>query len=84
MCKCCVHVHVADGLVAKVFIHLTDLPSDGIIHLIPDAALSIEEFLESHPRDADEVHIAARKDFFDLGDESIQFGKPRGGHLDRP
>jgi len=63
-------------LVAEVFIHLTNLPSDGVIHLIPDAALSIEEFLESHPRDADEVHIAARKDFFDLGDESIQVEEP--------
>ena len=72
MCKGCVHVHVADGLVTKVFLHLTDLPSDGIIHLSPDAALSMEKFLESHPRDAEEVHIAARKDFFDLGDESIQ------------
>jgi hypothetical protein len=75
MCKGCVHIHVADGVIAKVFLHLTDLPRNGIIHLIPDATLSPEEFLESHPRDAGEVYIAARKDFFDLGDESIQARK---------
>jgi hypothetical protein len=75
MCKGCVHIHVADGVITKVFLHLTDLPNDGVIHLIPDATLSTEEFLESHPRDADEVYTAARKDFFNLGDESIQAGK---------
>jgi hypothetical protein len=75
MCRGCVHVHVADGTVAKVFLHLTDLPSDGVVHLSPDATLSTEEFLESHPKDAGEVHIAARRDFFDLGDESVQAGK---------
>ena len=72
MCEGCVHVHVADGVIIKVFLHLTDLPSSGVVHLIPDVTLSTEQFLESHPRDTDEVHMAACKRFFDLGDESIQ------------
>lgn len=71
MCKGCVHVHVADGVITKVFLHLSDLPDNGVVHLSPDAVLGTEGFLESHPRDAGEVYIAARKDFFDLGDESI-------------
>ena len=76
MCEGCVHVHVVDGVITKVFIHLTGLPSNGVVHLVPDATLRIEEFLESHPRDADEVYLAASKVFFDLGDESIRAGKP--------
>lgn len=68
----CVHVHVTDGQITKVFLHLTYLPSDGIIHLTPDATMSIEDFLSSHPLDADEVTVAACKSFFDLGDESIR------------
>lgn len=67
----CVHVHVSDGVITKVFLHLTDLPNNGVVHLAPDATLSVEEFLESHPRDTNEETIAARKEFFDLGDDSI-------------
>lgn len=71
MCKGCVHVHVADGAITKVFLHLTDLPANGVVHLIPDAILRTDEFLESHPRDAGEVYVAVHKEFFDLGDQSI-------------
>ena len=75
MCKGCVHVHVEGGVITKVFLHLTNLPDGGVIHLTPDATLSTEEFLKSHPRDADEIHVPARKEFFDLGDGSIQARK---------
>ncbi len=72
MCKGCVHVHVADGVITKVFLHLTDLPDNGVVHLTPEVILSAEEFVKSHPIDASELHMAAHGNFFDLGDEAIQ------------
>ena len=72
MCRGCVHVHVTNGEISKVFLHLTDLPTDGVIHLSPDDILTNEQFLEAHSIDANEVHLAACERFFDLGDDSVQ------------
>jgi hypothetical protein len=68
----CVHVHITDGNIVKVFLHLTDLPSDGVIHLSPDEVLSAEAFMSTHPSDADEVAVAPCREYFDLGDDSVQ------------
>jgi hypothetical protein len=67
----CVHVHIKDGSIANVFSHLTNLPQDCVIHLVPDVVLSEEQFVESHPQDRNEVHIKSKGAVFDLGDESI-------------
>ena len=68
----CVHVHVTDGQIVKVFLHLTDLPRDGVIHLTPDTTLGTKEFLSSHPIDANEIIVSPSTSFFDLGDDSVQ------------
>jgi hypothetical protein len=68
----CVHVHFTDGKIAKVFLHLTDLPRDGVIHLTPDTTMSTNEFLSTHPTDAHEVPVTPCKNFFDLGNDSVK------------
>jgi hypothetical protein len=69
--KGCVHVHVKDGNIANVFSHLTDLPENCVIHLVPDAVLSEEQFIESHPVDENELRMEPKRTVFDLGDEAI-------------
>ena len=69
--KGCVHVHIKDGSIANVFSHLTNLPEICIVHLVPDVALSEEEFVQSHPRDKNEICIEPKGAVFDLGDETI-------------
>jgi hypothetical protein len=66
MAKGCVHVHVKNGVVVNIFAHLTDLPQNGVVHLVPECTFSEDEFRESHPRDADELNIA-----LNLGDNSV-------------
>jgi len=69
--KGCVHVHIKDGSITNAFSHLTNLPRNCIVHLVPDAVLSEEEFLQSHPQDKNEVQIESKGMVFDLGDESV-------------
>ncbi len=69
--KGCVHVHIKDGSITNVFSHLTNLPENCIVHLVPDIVLSEEEFLQSHPQDKNEVQIEPKGIVFDLGDETI-------------
>ena len=69
--KGCVHVHMKDGGIANVFSHLTNLPENCVIHLVPDAVLSQEQFIESHPQDKNETHMEPGQRIFDLGDESV-------------
>ncbi len=69
--KGCVHVHIKDGSITNVFSHLTHLPRNCIVHLVPDIVLSEEEFLQSHPQDKNEVQIEPKGIVFDLGDETI-------------
>ncbi len=69
--KGCVHVHIKDGSITNVFSHLTNLPRNCIVHLVPDIVLSEEEFLQSHPQDKNEVQIEPKGIVFDLGDETI-------------
>lgn len=68
----CVHVFTDDdGKIIKVFVHLTNLPPNSVVHLSQDAIYSFEEFASSHPRDTGEIYHAPCREFFDLGDESI-------------
>jgi hypothetical protein len=69
--KGCVHVHIKGGSIANVFSHLTNLPGNCIVHLKPDAVFSKEEFIQSHPRDKNEVQLESEGRVFDLGDESV-------------
>ncbi len=66
MAKGCVHVHVKSGVVTNIFAHLTDLPENGVIHLVPEHILSETEFRATHPQDADELDIP-----LNLGDNSV-------------
>lgn len=67
----CVHVHLKDGDVSNVFLHLSGLPENGVVHLVPDDILSIEEFVESHPMDKNELSLQPQKIVYNLGDESV-------------
>ena len=67
----CVHVHVKDGSITNVFSHLTKLPENCVVHLVPDVVLTEEQFVESHPQDRNEVHVEPKGAVFDLGDESV-------------
>jgi hypothetical protein len=69
--KGCVHVHVKEGRIVNVFSHLTELPEDGVIHLVPDEELTEEQFAESHAQDANELHLEPQMKVHDLGDESV-------------
>jgi hypothetical protein len=65
-CNGCVHVHIKNGVVISIFAHLTNLPINGIVHLVPDTILSESEFIRTHPQDVDELQIG-----LNLGDNSI-------------
>ena len=67
----CVHVHIKASSIANVFSHLTNLPENCIVHLVPDVVLSEEEFMQSHPRDKNETCLEPKGAVFDLGDETI-------------
>ena len=41
MTKGCVHICVKDGKIQNVFCHLSDLPKDGVVHMLPDKTLNI-------------------------------------------
>ena len=69
--KGCVHVHIKDGSIVNVFSHLTNLPENCVIHLVPDEVLSEDEFVQSHPHDRKEIHVKPKGAILDLGDESI-------------
>ena len=69
--KGCVHVPIRNGTIANVFSHLTDLPENCVVHLVPEVVLSEEAFILSHPRDKNEISLQARGAAFDLGDETI-------------
>ena len=66
MAKGCVHVQVRNGVVVNILAHLTDLPRNGVVHLVPECTLSEDEFVETHPNDVDELSIA-----LNLGDDSL-------------
>jgi hypothetical protein len=72
MAKGCIHVHVVDGKIVNVFLHLTDLPESGVIHLSPDEVLSADGFLATHALDADEAIMSPSRECFDLGDDSVR------------
>ncbi len=72
--KGCVHVHIKDGSITNVFSHLTNLPENCIVHLVPDVVLSEEEFVQSHPNDKNEICLEHKGAVFYLGDESIAEG----------
>ena len=67
----CVHVHIKDGGIANVFSHLTNLPENCVVHLVPDNVLTVEEFIDSHPQDKNELKIDPKKNIYDLGDDSV-------------
>ncbi len=69
--KGCVHLVIRDGRIANVFSHLTNLPQNCIVHLVPDDVLSVQEFVESHPLDKNELQVEPQGKIFDLGDGSI-------------
>ena len=71
MAKGCVHLHVKNRVVVNVFAHLTDLPQNGVIHLVPECTLSEGEFRETHPNDIDELSIT-----LNLGDNSVVLKRP--------
>ncbi len=71
MTKGCVHVHVANGKVTKVVLHLSELPANGVVHLVAEEDLTMAEFLSSHPMDAGEIYMPVSNQFFDMGDDSI-------------
>jgi hypothetical protein len=71
MAKGCVHVHVRDGVVVNMFAHLTDLPRDGVVHMVPECTMSRDEFGETHPNDVDELNIG-----LNLGDSSVILKRP--------
>ncbi len=64
--KGCVHVHIKNGAVSNIFAHLTELPENGVVHLVPEQVLSEAEFRATHPQDADELEIP-----LNLSDHSV-------------
>lgn len=69
--KGCVHVHIKDGAIVNVFSHMTNMPDNCVIHLVPDAVLTQEQFAESHPQDRNELLTEPKDAVFDLGDDSV-------------
>jgi hypothetical protein len=67
----CVHVHIKGGKITNVFSRLTNLPDDGVVHLVPEVVLSAEEFIQSHPGDKNEVDLEAKRAVFDLRDATV-------------
>jgi hypothetical protein len=71
MAKGCVHIHVKNGKIQNVFCHLSDLPKDGVVHLLPDQVLTEEEFERSHSVDKNELSIGHEGSIYDLGGNSV-------------
>jgi hypothetical protein len=71
MAKGCVHIHVKDGKIQNVFCHLSGLPKDGVVHLLPDQVLTEEEFRSSHPDDKNELAVNPEGCIYNLGGDSI-------------
>ena len=46
---------VKDGKIANVFTHLSEMPENGVLHLIVDSVETFDEFKESHPKDEKEL-----------------------------
>lgn len=69
--KGCIHVHIRDGSIVNVFSHLTNLPKNCVVHLVPDMVLPEEEFERSHPCDAGEIRLESKGTIFDLGDRTV-------------
>ena len=67
----CVHIHIKNGDVTNIFMHLSGLPENGVVHLVSEKVLSETQFVESHPMDKDEIQIAPKKMIYNLGDTSI-------------
>jgi hypothetical protein len=71
MAKGCVHIRVKDGKIQNVFCHLSDLPKDGVVHLLPDQVLTEDEFRGSHPEDKNELSVDGKQGIYDLGGDSV-------------
>ena len=67
----CVHIHIENGDVTNIFMHLSGLPENGVVHLVSEEVLSEEQFVESHPQDKDEIQMKPMKKIYDLGNDSI-------------
>lgn len=70
--KGCVHIHIKEGKIKKVFSHLSDFPDECIIHLIPDAVLTDEKFRKNHAADIDELKAKPQEKIYSLGDNSYK------------
>ena len=71
MTQGCIHVHIKDGKITNIFSHLTDLPTNGVVHLSPDQTLTESEFKLSHPHDKNELSMTDTSKIFNLGSDSI-------------
>lgn len=69
--KGCLHVHIKDGKIQSVFSHLSNFPSNCVIHLKPDVEMTAAEFTKTHPKDSDELKAQGDK-CFDMGEECYQ------------
>ena len=67
MVKGCVHFQVKNGKILNVFSHLSNLPEEGVIHLVVDKVYSNDGFIESHPMDKNEVSVETEGGIFNLG-----------------
>jgi len=52
--KGCVHLFFEKGKPIRLITHLSDFPSDGVVHLENGKIYTNEEFKKSHPQDIDE------------------------------
>jgi len=71
MTKGCVHIRVKNGKIQNVFSHLSELPKDGVVHLLPDQVLTNDEFINSHPTDKNELSVEGEGEIYDLSGNSI-------------
>ena len=71
MSKGCVHIHIKNGEITNVFSHLSDLPENGVIHLLTDQDMTTDEFMVSHPHDKNEIITNEDQKIYNLGSSSI-------------
>lgn len=53
----CAHLYFENGRPIRLITHLSDIPTDGVVHLKGSKIYTEEEFKESHPQDITEFEI---------------------------
>jgi hypothetical protein len=67
----CFHLHVKDGEIQNAFSHLTLREGEYVLHMKVEKVYSPQEFVASHPPDADELKIEPKQKIHNLAGNSI-------------